>query len=124
MTITLVDKVWTKSNISIPHAPEIKVTLRQLIADLVRESIGETSMMQGSLARRLLGDREQNSEQKWLSSDNPILKLKIESALTAVRSGKIFAFVDDRQIDDLDAPLTISPGISIEFFAITPVQGG
>lgn len=124
MAITLIDKVWTKSDISIPNESEFKVTLRQLISDLVRESHSEYDLEEGSLARRLLGVIDKDSPRTWLRTDNPLLKLKIDTALKAVTAGKVFAFVGDDQVDDIDAPLKITPGVKIEFFSITPVQGG
>ena len=124
MTITLVDNVWTKSSISLPQLPKIKVTLRQLISDLVRESLGNPEMLEGTLARRLLGNVENKAGQQWLPADNSLLKLKVESALNAVSSNRIFAFVGGEQVVDLDAPLSLSAGATVEFFAITPVQGG
>lgn len=48
----------------------------------------------------------------------------VEAALTAFRDGLYFVFIDDVQIENLDAPVHITPGSQLLFLRLTPLVGG
>jgi hypothetical protein len=48
----------------------------------------------------------------------------VEAALTAFRDGLYFVFIDDVQIESLDAPVHITPGTQLLFLRLTPLVGG
>ena len=48
----------------------------------------------------------------------------VEAALTAFRDGLYFVFVDDEQIEDLDAQVELSPASQLLFLRLVPLAGG
>ena len=48
----------------------------------------------------------------------------VEAALTAFRDGLYFVFIDDVQIESLDAPVHITPGSQLLFLRLPPLGGG
>ena len=50
--------------------------------------------------------------------------LAVEAALTAFRDGLYFVFIDDVQLESLDAPVHLNAGSQLLFLRLTPLVGG
>jgi hypothetical protein len=49
---------------------------------------------------------------------------QLAAAIEAFGKGRIVVIVGDRQVSDLDAPLTLTPGTEVTFLKLVPLVGG
>lgn len=114
-----------------------RVTGREIIERRVRAEIAHLRAEQADRGRavasylvayrrspveRLLnGARRQSELPRGLAWDETA---EVERAIAAFAAGRYLLFVDDRQIDDLETPLTLSPDSEATFLRLTPLIGG
>jgi hypothetical protein len=51
-------------------------------------------------------------------------KAELERALAAFERRRFIMLLDDRQLDDLDSPVTLTPGGEVVFIYLMPLAGG
>lgn len=49
---------------------------------------------------------------------------ELERAFAAFERRRFIMLLDDRQLDDLDSPVTLTPGAEVIFIYLTPLAGG
>ncbi len=49
---------------------------------------------------------------------------ELERALAAFERRRFIMLIDDRQLDDLDSPVILTPGAEVIFIYLTPLAGG
>jgi hypothetical protein len=107
---------------------DARVTARDIVQARVRievERYNSSAPEPGPVAlfvpapteRELNGER--NARRRPLEPER-----QIEVALAAVRSGRVIILFNGAQVDDLDAPLMVTPVSSARFLKLLPLVGG
>jgi hypothetical protein len=140
-TLTISGKVMGKTRptftdweLTLPEAIETtKLTLRSLLTHLVRAEVSafETRQGQRRLLRILSPEQIQlGLEQGKVDSGGSELDQKVEAnaavevALQAFEDGLYFVFIDDEQIEGLDAIAPLTPNSQLLFLRLVPLVGG
>ena len=114
-----------------------RVTAREIIERRVRSEIAQLRLpdaerqqavlsylvaYRSSPVERLLnGPRRRVAPPPGMAWDEAA---EVERAIAAFAAGRYLLFVDDRQVDDLEAPLTVTPDSEAMFLRLTPLVGG
>lgn len=98
------------------------VTLRKILQRRIDEEAAEINNG-GGLAKALVSPIEQqlNPERRRKPVD-PAAQLA--AAIEAFERTRIVVIVDDRQVMDIDAPLTLTPESTVTFLKLVPLVGG
>lgn len=105
-----------------------RITLRELITQRIREEVERfnrenrhevfSGLVQPS-------DTEQTLNGYKLRKPRPIeFDKQLALALKAFESNGFFVLLDDRQVEDLDAPLTLRDNSKVSFIKLVPLVGG
>jgi hypothetical protein len=117
----------------IAYAPPAPVALRSLIAHVVREEVGAFADRDGQrrFVRVLSPDdiREGVTAGKVDPGGRPAaalvdLEQAVRTALQAFEDGLYYVFVDDRQVEDLDAAVAVRSETRIRFLRLVALAGG
>jgi hypothetical protein len=140
-TLTISGKVMGKTRptftdweLTLPQAIDpAELSLRSLLTHLVFAEVSafETRQSQRRLLRILSPEQIQlGLEQGKVDSGGSELDQKVEAdaaievALQAFEDGLYFVFIDDDQIETLDAKVTIKPASQLLFLRLVPLVGG
>jgi hypothetical protein len=125
---------FTDWELTLPEAIETaNLSLRSLLAHIVLAEVSafETRQSQRRLLRILSPEQIQlGVEQGKVDSGGSELDQKVEAqaavevALQAFEDGLYFVFVDDIQIEDLDAMVALKPTSQLLFLRLVPLVGG
>ena len=125
---------FTDWELTLPEAIEIEqISLRSLLTHIVRAEVSafETRQSQRRLLRILSPEQIQlGLEQGKVESGGSELDQKVEVdaavevALQAFEDGLYFVFVDDEQIEELDAIAPLKPNSQLLFLRLVPLVGG
>jgi hypothetical protein len=108
-------------------------TLRELIGRVVREELAayDASQQQRALLRVLSpADLARGAETGRYAAEPrerqtlPSPDEAVATALQAFQDELFVVFVDDRQVEDLDALLTVGPGTRLRFLRLVALAGG
>ena len=125
---------FTDWELTLPEAIEIEtLSLRSLLIHLVLAEVSAFEMRQSQrrLLRILSPEQIQlGVEQGKIESGGSELDQKIEAnaaievALQAFEDGLYFVFIDDDQIETLDAKVMLKPASQLMFLRLVPLVGG
>ena len=91
-----------------------KTTLREIIVKKVFEEFNRFSEEKSDLLHL----------QKGSIANKNCLEEEIANAIAAFEQGKYIVLVSDRQVQELDVPISIISVSKIEFFELLPLEGG
>ncbi|MEM6724054.1 MAG: hypothetical protein AAF598_08450 [Bacteroidota bacterium] len=103
------------------------ITLKELIEGRVR---AEVERFNASGAHRFNGLVQPNGAEVVLNGYELDAHRKLDAekqaltALSAFQQNGFFVIVDDQQVDQLDARITVQPDTSVSFIKLTPLVGG
>jgi hypothetical protein len=140
-TVTISGKVMGKTRptfkdweLTLPEAIETtQLSLRSLLTQIVRAEVSafDTRQSQRRLLRILSPEQIQlGVEQGKIESGGSELDQKVEAdtavevALQAFEDGLYFVFIDDEQIERLDAAVMLQPTSQLMFLRLVPLVGG
>jgi hypothetical protein len=110
----------------LPHLPD-RVTVRELIETRVREEVAKANADR-SKPRRLLvaptGAEETVNGYRMREGRTIDWERQAGVALDAFRMQGFFVFVDGRQVDELEAEVTLHADSEVRFLRLTPLVGG
>lgn len=125
---------FTDWELPLPQDIEIeKLSLRSLLTHLVFAEVSafETRQSQRRLLRILSPEQIQlGVEQGKIEAGGSELDQKVEAnaavevALQAFEDGLYFVFIDDEQIEGLDAAVVLQPTSQLMFLRLVPLVGG
>ncbi len=127
-TITIVDQSLTggKRTWSLESLTEM-ITLRELIRQRVYQEVTEHNAKRSEYFQGLVQptDTERTLNGFRMRQSRRIdWEAQYEQALVAYARRGFIVLVDDRQVDDLDALVTLRPGSEVMFLKLTPLVGG
>jgi hypothetical protein len=122
---------WTLTLPSILDSSEL--SLRSLLSHIVQAEVNAFESRQAE--RRVLrmlspAEIQWGVEQGKIESGGSDLEQKVEVeaaidvALQAFQDGLYYVFIDDQQIEDLDATVTLQPASQLLFLRLVPLVGG
>ncbi|MCK5940452.1 MAG: hypothetical protein KAI24_00680 [Planctomycetes bacterium] len=124
-TITIEDRSTTGNTLREFRLELLSTTLS--VRELIRERVYQ-EVEDHNRDHRFLG-LVQPSEEEQARRD-PADKRRIdwkaqyEVALRAFEANRVLVLVDDQQVDDLDAQVTVGPDTRVAFLKLTPLVGG
>ena len=129
-TITVLDR--TTSGDAMNNAFDIEVpvpcTLRELIQLRVREEVARHNASHAPIYRGLVCPAAANSTEEGFRFANGWRRVDWEQqahiALQAFRRNGFFVFLDDRQLDDLDALVELPATGQVQFIRLVHLVGG
>ena len=101
------------------------VTVRELIRARVHQEVRSFNAEAGTR-----GVGELSAVERALNNGTTQRKQRVDAerqteiALDGFRRGHVLLLVGDRQIDDIDEELTLSPSSSVTFLRLVPLAGG
>jgi hypothetical protein len=104
-----------------------RITVRELIERRVRQEVEGYNRSGPEVFRGLVqpSDAEQALNGWKLKKPRHIdADQQVEHACAAFVQGRILVLVDDKQIDDLDMPLTVRRDTEVCFYKLVPLVGG
>lgn len=104
-----------------------RLTLRELIRERVYQEVKDFNANQAQVFRGLVqpsGAEQERNGWRVATSRAIDWKEQFEAALEAFAHNGFLVLVDDRQVDDLDAELTVSPSTEVTFLKLLPLVGG
>jgi hypothetical protein len=123
-----------RAGVSLRLASE-RVTAREIIRSRVTAEVEEFSRPRRTQGptRSFIVDVESNSPEAKLNSLDSArsnarklfdLEHEIDRAVTGFTQRRFIMLLDDRQIDDLDAPVGLRPESEVVFIYLKPLKGG
>src|SRR5258708_27033701 len=106
---------------------EEHITLRELIRARVFQEVAEYNARQGEIFRGLVqpsGAERVLNGFRLPQSRQIDGQQQFERAIEAFEHNGFVVLVDDRQVDDLDAPIALHPDLSVNFLKLLPLVGG
>ena len=117
-----------------PSPPESDLTLRELIARIVREEIAafrerqERRQTVAALTEREIALGAARGKVDAGGREGPVPhvdeRAAVENALLAFEDGLYFVFVDDAQQEDLDGAVRLRPDSRVTFLRLVALAGG
>jgi len=104
-----------------------RITLRELIRTRVREEVAIANLERDKPRHLLVQplDAEVTLNGYRLSSPRLIdWEKQAQVAIEAFEANGFFVLVDDRQVDELDTPVELTPDSVVRFLRLTPLVGG
>lgn len=105
-----------------------RVTVRELITERIRNEVEHFNRQkQKELFRGLVAptDAEKQLNGYRLKKPRPIsFEQQLALALKAFEANGFFVLVDDRQVDELDAQVTLTEHSKVSFIKLVPLVGG
>jgi hypothetical protein len=104
-----------------------RITVRELIRSRVYQEVQDYNRRQPERFRGLIAPSE---DERTLNGVKPTRPQHIdwhrqfERVLQAFRNNQILILVNDRQLNDLDEEIEISPGTEVSFLRLTMLTGG
>jgi len=139
INILITDEHFGKSKLSIFELeyPSEKVTIREIITRRVEEEVVRVTHMQQNPKhikaehRMFLAGLTKLSPEVLLNPVSETKRVKsinaaeaVRTALKAFAAGKYFVLFNDRQYENLDEEITLTPNSEVTFLRLTPLQGG
>jgi hypothetical protein len=115
-----------QASFQLPEIPET-ITLREFIRTRVREEVAEYNSRPREVFNGLVQPvgAEQSLNGYRLSSPRTLdWEEQARVAEEAFARNGFFVLVDDRQVDDLDEELRLTPETEVRFLRLTPLVGG
>ena len=129
ITVTVVDETTTGARGEAWHLEifEETLTLRELIRRRVLQEVAGFNVKRGPVFRGLVqpGDAEATLNGYRLRTPRRVDPEKqAAAALAAFERNGFVVLVDDRQVEDLDAPLDLTMDTQVTFLKLVPLVGG
>lgn len=139
INILITDEHFGKSKLSIFELeyPSENVTIREIIIRRVEEEVARIIHMRQSPQhikaehRMFLAGLTKLSPEVLLNPVSEAKRVKsinvaeaVETALRAFKAGNYFVLFNDRQHENLDEEITLTPNSEVTFLRLTPLQGG
>ena len=128
-TLTILDQTTFQGD-SQPFSLELPsetITIRELIRSRVQSEVQRYNEQQESDFRGLV--RPTDSEQtlhgfRLLKKRQIDWEKQFDLAITGFQSNGFLILVDDQQVDELEATITVAPTTEVVFFKLIPLVGG
>ncbi len=109
------------------EVPSSELTLRELIRERVYQEVRDYNASPTGNFRGLVAPSGASQVLQGFVIDKGRAidwERQFEAALDAFTAGKVLVLVGDRQVADLDEPVTVATNTEVTFLRLTPLVGG
>jgi hypothetical protein len=102
-----------------------RITLRELLARRIDEEVAAFNAGSSTIQPLIVPDeRERRLNERTPKPRRIEAERQLAAAIKAFERNRIMVIVDNRQIEDLDVPLGITPDSEVRFLKMVPLVGG